>query len=188
MAIELIEMTDILADQYEELVTIHELFQLKLADAPQLFRDAARIWRRYGTEERNIGEPEIAERYDEIARMWDAFAEIIEEADADPFSIAQLDQVMIYIGRSRLLLSRLLTSAPFTAGAQFFQQKEQFEANLQEFIARFDELRAAIRGLTRQLQEEDSSLELQKTPQKPSHDAPVAGPLAALAASKALCG
>ena len=187
-AVDLTEMSDILADQYKELVAFHEQFQLKLADAPQLFRDAARIWRQYGAEERRTGEPEIAERCDEIAQLWDAEADTIERADADPLSIAELDRVMTYIGRSRLLLTRLLSCTPFNTGSQFLQHKALFEANLQEFIARFDDLRATIRGLTHQLQEEKDTIKVPEASQEPSHDPPASAPMAALPASKALDG
>jgi len=169
IATELIEMSDTLASQYEELVATHEQFEREHADAPQVYREAARVWQEYAMEERKIGEPEIAERYDEIAQLWNATAAAHEQNVGDPFSITELDRVMIYIGRSRLLLTRLLASAPLSTEDQFREQRARFIDNVQAFIDRFDRLRDTILGLTQRLQEKADS-------QAPSTTAPISLP------------
>lgn len=152
----LIELADTLIAQHTALVNYHDEFLRQFKDAPTLFRAAAKVWRDYGKEERVLGISEIGDRYDEVAQLWEAYATAISEAEDDPFSIDELQQVMLFVRRARLLLERLVTNTPFDSAADFLSRKAEFEANLRLFVERFDELRSAIHSLTRQLREEPS--------------------------------
>lgn len=147
-AVEMITLADALTEQHRELVHYHEQFLADLQDAPGLFQAAAEVWRGYAAVERSVAMNEIAAAYDESARMWDAYAQHIVDADDDPFSIEELDAAMFFVGRARLMLHRLVISTPVDTAAEFLGRKTQFEAHLRLFVQRFDELRGAIRGLT----------------------------------------
>jgi hypothetical protein len=146
-ALNLIELADTLSEQHDALVNYHDQFLHELKDAPELFLSAAQVWRDYAEVERALGMKEIGASYDEVAGMWEAYAKAIGDADHDPFSIEELDAIMLFVRRARLMLQRLLTSTPLDTAADFLSRKAQFEANLRLFVGRFDELRAAIRGL-----------------------------------------
>lgn len=154
-AIQLVELADTLIRQHADLVAYHDQYLRELEDAPELFLAASRVWRDYAAEDRALGLNDVGNGYEAMADLWQAYAEAIDESDQDPFSIQELDAVMVFIRRARLMLERVATSTPLDTAADFLDRKSQLEANMRLFVQRFDELRHAIQTLTQQIREID---------------------------------
>lgn len=150
---DLIDLADTLIKQHAALVAYHDKYLHELTDAPELFLAAAQVWREYAKEDRALGLTDICDGYEAMAVLWEAYAQALKEADSDPFSIKELDAVMVFVRRARLMLERIATNTPLDTAADFLSRKAQFEANLRLFIEHFDNLRTAINTLTKQIRD-----------------------------------
>ena len=70
----------------------------RTAVVPRGFAGAARD----AAEDRALGLNDICSGYEAMADLWQAYAEAIRESDQDPFSIQELEAVMVFIRRARL--------------------------------------------------------------------------------------
>lgn len=152
-ALELIEIADTANRQYRELVADYERLQAELNDAPAVYRDAAGVWHQYAAEEEKNGYPDLAQRYEEIAALWDAHADAIESNQETFLGMQQLEEAMKFVRRARVLLARLAAHISELPYGDVLGTQAELEANLALFVQRFDQLRDAIKGLTQQLRE-----------------------------------
>jgi hypothetical protein len=155
MAEDLIELADDLIEDYDSLTKHRDEFIDQLIDAPEIFRHAGQIWRQYAMEEQAVGATQVAQEYLANAELWEAYARKAESMQADSCSLRELGEVIFFIGRVRLYLTRLLANSPLSTGVTFLDEKTKFESGVRDFIAKFDDLRKEIRGLTNQLNAED---------------------------------
>ena len=88
-------------------------------------------------------------------RKWLTFGNHMRRPSSKGLTILSVfrnfDQMMTFVGQARKLLARLQVNAPLRAGADFLDKKNRLERQLRTFVAEFDALRTAIRGLTNQL-------------------------------------
>lgn len=160
MARELIELADGIIEEYNHLVERHDTFERQIADAPEMYRHAAQVWRQYAMEEQATGNAQMAEEYRNTAQAWDAYANRAETVRGDTVSLEELGEVVFFVGRARIFLSRLIVNSPLAVGADALQEKERFESRVREFVETFDEVRTMIRGLTNQLDSQTAKVSI----------------------------
>jgi len=151
VARDLAELAEDLLAQYEMLVAYRSEFVFLAGGAPNLFRGAADVWRQYGAEERKDGFEEIAQRYEEVAALYDAYGDLLDAEEDDLLSLQELHEIMRFINHAHLLLVRLAENTPPSSAAEMIDRRNQLEAQIRFFIARFDQLRSEIKNLTQEV-------------------------------------